>query len=112
MTKMLIDRATVEQVLEALDGGGDSWQRVGPAIDALKAALAEPVPVDRCANCLRPKGEHQGDMCPRPYTTVWSAWDYEAALAEPQEPDSPERRCGGPGCDGTCCQPVQERSQP
>lgn len=33
----------------------------------------------------------------------------EAALAEPaQEPDSPERRCGGPGCDGTCCQPVEE----
>ena len=31
-----------------------------------------------------------------------------AALAEPQEPDSPERRCGGPGCDGTCCKPVQE----
>lgn len=24
------------------------------------------------------------------------------------EPDSPERRCGGPGCDGTCCQPVQQ----
>ena len=31
-----------------------------------------------------------------------------AALAEPQEPDDPARRCGGPGCDGTCCQPVQE----
>ena len=61
-------RAAAQQALEALEGGADSWQRVGPAIDALKAALAEPV----------------------------------------QEPDSPERRCGGPGCDMTCCQPVQE----
>ena len=26
-------------------------------------------------------------MCPRPYTTVWHAWDYEAKRAEPvQEP--------------------------
>lgn len=42
MTKITIDRSTVEQALEALEGGADSWQRVGPAIDALKAALAEP----------------------------------------------------------------------
>lgn len=35
--------------------------------------------------------------------------DHMAALAEPvQEPDSPERRCGGPGCDMRCCQPVEE----
>ena len=34
----------------------------------------------------------------------------KAALAEPvQEPDSPERRCGGPGCDMKCCQPVAQR---
>ena len=32
----------------------------------------------------------------------------DAALAEQAEPDSPERRCGGPGCDLKCCQPVQE----
>ena len=44
MNKILIDRSTVEQALEALEGGADSWQRVGPAIDALRAALAEPVP--------------------------------------------------------------------
>jgi hypothetical protein len=24
------------------------------------------------------------------------------------EADDPERRCGGPGCDGNCCQPVPE----
>lgn len=41
MTKILIDRSTVEQALEALEGGADSWQRVGPAIDALRAALVE-----------------------------------------------------------------------
>ena len=32
----------------------------------------------------------------------------ELDKAEPQEPDSPERRCGGPGCDMRCCQPVEE----
>ena len=38
-------REAAQQALEALEGGADSWQRVGPAIDALRAALAEP-PVD------------------------------------------------------------------
>ena len=36
-------RTAAQQALEALEGGADSWQLVGPAIDALKAALAEPV---------------------------------------------------------------------
>ena len=48
-----------------------------------KAALAqpaqEPVAVDCCANCLRPKNEHQGIVCPKPYTTNWNAWDYPFA---------------------------------
>ena len=35
-------RTAAQQALEALEGGADSWQLVGPAIDALKAALAEP----------------------------------------------------------------------
>lgn len=83
MSKILIDRATIEQALEALEAGPDVDPIfAGETEAALRAALAEPVQepvsVDRCANCLRPKGEHQGDMCPRPYTTVWSAWDYEA----------------------------------
>jgi hypothetical protein len=36
-----LPRATVQQALEALEGGGDSWRLIDPAIDALKAALAE-----------------------------------------------------------------------
>jgi hypothetical protein len=34
-------RSAAQQALEALEGGGDSWRLIGPAIDALKAALAE-----------------------------------------------------------------------
>ena len=35
-------RTAAQQALEALEGGADSWQLIGPAIDALKEALAEP----------------------------------------------------------------------
>lgn len=35
-------RTAAKQMLEALEGGADSWQLVGPAIDALKEALAVP----------------------------------------------------------------------
>ena len=34
-------RTAAKQMLEALEGGADSWQLVGPAIDALKEALVE-----------------------------------------------------------------------
>ena len=34
-------REAATQALEALEGGADSWERVGPAIDALRAALVE-----------------------------------------------------------------------
>lgn len=37
--------------------------------------------VDACANCLRPKAEHTGNACPRPYTTVWHPWDYDTPPA-------------------------------
>jgi hypothetical protein len=48
MDQVTVPRATVQQALEALEGGGESWRLIGPAIDALRAALAEPVqePVD------------------------------------------------------------------
>ena len=36
-------REAATQAFGALEGGADSWQLVGPAIDALKAALAEQV---------------------------------------------------------------------
>ena len=35
-------RNAAEQALEALEGGGDSWRLIGPAIDALRAALKQP----------------------------------------------------------------------
>ena len=34
-------KKAAQQALEALEGGGDSWRLIGPAIDALKTALAE-----------------------------------------------------------------------
>ena len=49
-------------------------------------ALAEPQEpmCDCCANCLRPKHEHRGDDCPKPYTTVWHAWDYTSPAPQRQ----------------------------
>ncbi len=42
---------------------------------------------DCCANCLRPEHEHQEGRCPKPFTTVWHAWDYDFPPAAPvQEP--------------------------
>jgi len=35
-------RQAAQQALEALEGGGDSWRLIGPAIDALRAALEQP----------------------------------------------------------------------
>ena len=129
MTKILIDRSTVEQALEAWDGGDTEWfKRAYTVMENIRAALVEPVTVDQrvvplVESALQAVAETIGDQC-----AVWygiGARDVEAvlreaarhglvhgALAEPvqeqAEPDSPERRCGGPGCDGTCCQPVQE----
>jgi hypothetical protein len=54
-----------------------------------REALAEqPAQIDCCANCLRPKREHRGEACPKPYTTVWHAWDYDFPPDQPaqQEP--------------------------
>jgi hypothetical protein len=54
-------RTAAKQALEALEGGGDSWRRIGPAIDALKTALEQPqckrhnscerLPDGYCARC-------------------------------------------------------------
>ncbi len=35
-------REAAQQALEALEGGGDSWRLIGPAIDALKTTLEQP----------------------------------------------------------------------
>jgi hypothetical protein len=35
-------KKAAQQALEALEGGGDSWRLIGPAIDALRAGLEQP----------------------------------------------------------------------
>jgi hypothetical protein len=39
---MITLRKAAQQALEALEAGGDSWRLIGPAIDALRAALEQP----------------------------------------------------------------------
>jgi len=34
------------------------------------------------------------------------------STAQPSEPTPEEHRCGGPGCDGKCCVPVEEKAEP
>lgn len=65
-------RTAANQMLEALEGGADSWQLVGPAIDALKEALAEP-------------------FSPEAISTTQTAWKmgYEARKAEEQAKPEP-----------------------
>jgi hypothetical protein len=69
--------------LEALliNCGGNTEGIGKEAITAIKQArsapVQEPVAVDCCANCLRPEHEHQDGKCPKPFTTVWHAWDYD-----------------------------------
>lgn len=81
-------RTAANQMLEALEGGADSWQLVGPAIDALKEALAEPQePVAKCIDDIC--SEHLGrvealDHLPRG-TLLYAA--------PPQRPAKPQ------GCD-------------
>jgi len=51
-----------QQALKALEGGGDSWVLIGPAIDALRAALAQeeqPFLVTRCQFFGDPPAPHQ-----------------------------------------------------
>ena len=61
-------REAATQALEAMEGGADSWQLVGPAIDALKKALVE-------------------DAMQK-FTDI--SQEIEAALAEPQSWVCPE----------------------
>jgi hypothetical protein len=44
MDQVTVPRATVQLALGALEGGRDSWRLIGPAIDALRAALEQPKP--------------------------------------------------------------------
>jgi hypothetical protein len=59
---------------------------------AQPAPVQEPVAVDCCANCLRPEREHQDGKCPKPFTTVWHAWDYDFP---PDAPPAAQRQWVG-----------------
>jgi hypothetical protein len=85
----------MKQALEALEksvgamrGLYGGWRCEAPlkaadaAITSLRQAIAEaqkqePMAWDCCANCGRPEHEHTDENCPKPFTTVWHAWDYE-----------------------------------
>ena len=100
MTQEVLKLA-LEALEELFDTNGYWWQEVDEqtlkkiehSITAIKEALAqeqETVAFDCCGNCLRPKHEHQGDNCPKPYTTTWNAWDYPFApdTTPPQRSES------------------------
>ena len=107
MSKITIDRAVVEQATKAmLNFPGDISDEMFESIRALKAVLAQQA---------EPDHETRAEIAEQQVVQLAEERDHyrhlwlKAKQAEPvPEPDSPERRCGGRGCDGTCCQPVQE----
>ena len=68
----------------------DSWSKLR---DAIETVIEQPAQYDCCANCLRPEREHNEGECPKPYTTVWHAWDYAF---------QPEQPAKDPCIDGSC----------
>jgi hypothetical protein len=59
----------VQQALEAFEGGADSWRLIGPAIDALKAALEQkPKFILSCG-------------CPSQYGGVPAYWERDGSTA-------------------------------
>ena len=108
----------MENLRSALAEPSDSTK---PVVESETASepVQEPVasaglgPLPEPAQPAEPEGYMPGCLWPLPatpdYYTAEQMREYALrAQAEPQEPDSPERRCGGPGCDMKCCQPVQE----
>jgi hypothetical protein len=100
-------RTAAQQALEALEGGRDSWRLIGPAIDALRAALEQPERAQAMRDAgytrrptLREMAEPVQDTAfdhwwdnaldgPTPMAPVskeTAQWIWNAALAEPQEP--------------------------
>ena len=132
MTKITLDRAVVQQALEALKSAPNAVVEVAEgrwelksdlAITALCAALAEPTVKEslQVESAFAENATTQQQLEEAPPSDYrrgyWDGFEIgkregrieaENALAEPQEPDSPERRCGGPGCDLKCCQAVEE----
>ena len=86
--------------LRRLEGDHDEAGVIDEAVAVLKAIspaaqpapVQEPAAVDCCANCLRPEHEHQDGKCPKPFTTVWHAWDYDFP---PDAPPAAQRQWVG-----------------
>lgn len=85
----MTDKELMEQALEALIRLctllDDLPKSVTDAMASLGERLAREEQEDRCANCGRPQHEHRGNDCPKPYTTIWHAWDYDTA-PQPADP--------------------------
>ena len=83
-------RATALRLADELERGYDArtMKAMSHAAAILRELLAEPEPAPGyCKHCKQ----------------------YTIEQPLPAEPDEDAQyRCGGPGCDGNCCQPVQE----
>jgi hypothetical protein len=97
MDQVTVPRATVEQVLGALEGGGDSWRLIGPAIDALRAALEQPEqpeqPVQEpVARVLQTVGQYHTGRFVAEVETVRRLRNGESLYTHPpQRPAEPEQ---------------------
>jgi hypothetical protein len=135
MDQVTLPRATVQQALEALEGGGDSWRLIGPAIDALRAALEQPapdVPETNCGNMqvewadipeefnewwdadrLTQTNPFREDS---PAYWAWEGWQARAALEQPKPPPEAQTKaekiayCAGwwAAMEAKAKQPAQE----
>ena len=79
-------RAAAERLVDNMNLSLETW--IEQAENLLRELLAEPEPAPGyCKHCKQ----------------------YTIEQPLPAEPDEDAQyRCGGPGCDGNCCQPVQE----
>ena len=113
-------REAAQQALEALELEMDT-RRCKVAIAALRAALAQqdqqaPESTYHPCTFILIKGLKKLKAW-----DVLAEWDKAREIvdkrlraAPPQQVklDDPERRCGGPGCDMTCCQPLAQQAEP
>ena len=91
-------RSAAQQALEAFEGGADSWRLVGPAIDALKAALAEPTLDDAMAIPRARAGAYErGWNAAKAELTVTALQQalVETDLIDPDAIDDPDGYDGG-----------------
>jgi hypothetical protein len=63
-------RDAARQALEALEAGAESWRLIGPAIDALRAALEQPEQQEPVATVSQGQPGHLG-WAPLPKRPDW-----------------------------------------